>query len=295
MNNVNIENIEIDNQKISKQKTLIVTFIGAPNVGKSTIVNSLIGEKISAISPKPHTTRLYLRGMLTEENTQLIFVDTPGFMHQKAKMDTDADVVCMVLDAKNPWQYDMKNRIQKLLEQLEQDQFYIAINKSDIVSKDQLFAIIQELIGFGYKNQVWILAAIARKGLEQLKQELINLALPYPWLFPADMKHELEDKDIVIETVREKIFHLTYHELPYTIKLELVDFQPPKKTKNNEEDGRSSGGKKWSATILIKTDKASQKNIVIGKGGRTIKAIGEAARVELCSRFGPGHLFLEAK
>lgn len=290
--NKNINN-EIDNQKISNQKTLIITFIGAPNVGKSTIVNSLIGEKISAISPKPHTTRLYLRGMLTEENTQLIFVDTPGFMHQKAKMDTDADVVCMVLDAKNPWQYDMKNRIQKLLEQLEQDQFYIAINKSDIVSKDQLFEIIQELIGFGYKNQVWILAAIARKGLEQLKQELINLALPYPWLFPADMKHELQDKDIIIETVREKIFHLTYHELPYTIKLELIDFKEPKKGK--DASGKNVGNKNWSASILIKTDKASQKNIVIGKGARTIKAIGEAARVELCSRFGPGHLFLEVK
>lgn len=264
-------------------KTLIITFIGAPNAGKSTIVNGLIGEKISAISAKPHTTRLYLRGVLTEGNTQLVFVDTPGFMHQKAQMDTDADLVCLVLDAKNPWQYNMKERIKTLINQLDEGSFHIIINKSDTVRQDELLFIIQELVELGYKNMALVLAAIQRKGLPQLKDFLIKVALPYPWLFDKDTKHEMSTEDIIVETIREKIFHLTYHELPYTTKIELVSL-------SQEGQGKS---KRWVARAIIRTSKQSQKSILIGRGAQTIRSIGEAARVELSSRFGHGNLFLE--
>lgn len=266
---------------MSSQKILTISLIGAPNAGKSTLINLIIGEKVSSMSPKPHTTRVPVKGVYTKNDTQLVFLDTPGFTHAQAPLEIDSDCICLILDATHPWQYNNKTRIEQLLN-MQNIIFYIVINKGDLIPKDQWVALIQELQSMGYKDIIWFTSALYNKGVDKLLESLIKQAEPGEWWFESDKKHELTKKEIVIECIREKIFHLTHKEVPYSITFDVDEISFRK-------------NKPWLAKVYLNTERDGQKNILVGKNGNNIKSIGQAARMELCSRFGPGSLFLNVR
>ncbi len=329
------------------QKTLTVSVVGVPNAGKSTLINNLINEKISAISSKPHTTRNIVQGILTEGEVQLIFLDTPGFMRNDMSVNNHGDVICFIIDGLNPWAYKVKDKIKSLL---SNENLLIFINKIDAISANTCLEIMEEIKAIGYTKQINVMSGLFRRGMEEFKGILRERALDYPHLFEKDVKHTLTKEEIIKECVREKIFHIAYHELPYDTSVEVKDliFSIDEKGKGgrstNIRDQRIDGGRRasshdidtsdclspftkqervvkavksassasemthtnnidqaspkaervtWRAYVNIYVQKRSQQAILVGKNGSVIKKIGQSSRLELCERFGPGHLFLK--
>lgn len=224
------------------QKTLLVSIVGVPNAGKSTLVNNLVKEKISAISSKPHTTREIVQGIVTEGEVQLIFLDTPGFMRNDMSVHSSGDVVCFIIDGLNPWAYKVTDKIKVLLDKKD---VMIFINKVDAISSKQCLEIMEGVRALGYKGEIGVMAGMFRRGVEEFKQKLIEKALEYPWMFPADQKHTLTKEEIIKECVREKIFHIVYHELPYETEVIVKDL-------TFSINDRASGER-----IDVRSDKAS--------------------------------------
>lgn len=264
------------------QKTLTVSIVGVPNAGKSTLLNKLIQDKISAISPKPHTTRKTALGILTKEDVQLVFLDTPGFTKSDLSVNNKGDVICFIIDGLNPWRYQVHNKIKTLLEQGQN--LKIWINKIDTIGKPRLAEIMKEIQDLGYTDVIGVMSAVNGIGIAEFIDTLSDNALDYPWLYEKDQKHTMTNEEIVKECIREKIFHITYHELPYETEVEVREL------KFSEE-----GKEKWRAEVVIKTQKEGQKIILIGKGGSVLKKIGQAARLELITRWGHGSLFTKVQ
>lgn len=260
----------------SNQKTLIVSLVGAPNAGKSTLTNNIIGDKITITSPKAHTTIKITKGIFVKDDTQLVFLDHPGFMRGNWSLDDQADHTCVIIDATHPWQHRIKQYIKLL--QDNKCSFSVVVNKGDLIPRTRWVEIINELQEIDYKDVVWFVSALYGKGIDGLLEYLIELAYPMSWLFDVNIKHDQTDEEIVLECVREKVFHLTHKEVPYGVKLDI-------------EKSRFTV-KGWECHIVIKVPRIGQKAIVIGRNGSVIKAIGQAARTELCMKFGPGSLFL---
>ncbi len=205
---------------MQKQKTLMVSVVGVPNAGKSTLINNIINEKISAVSPKPHTTRTTVYGIYTKDDTQIIFMDTPGFMRSNMSVNNQGDIMCFIIDGLNPWAYNVKEKIKNLIGKVE---LLIFINKIDAMRSADYMEIMEELRKLGYHGSIGGLSGMYKRGVEELKQQLMDRALEYPWLFEANQKHTLTMQDIIKECIREKIFHIAYHELPYNSEVEVKD------------------------------------------------------------------------
>lgn len=263
---------------MSKQKCLLVTLLGAPNAGKSTLVNKLTGAKVSIVSNKVQTTRNIIKGINVKENTQLIYIDTPGVFQARHNLEKAivqealqqiqlADCLLFILDVKA---YGNKNTSYALdLLKQENKKAILILNKVDIIAKPKLLTITHELHQTGLFSDIFMLSALDGHGVEDLEKHLINKAPVAPFLYPEDQISDLPMRFLASEITREKLFQALIKELPYNLSVETEDY------KEDEE----------SVTIhqVIYVMKEGQKKIIIGNKGEMIKEIGTKARIELAN------------
>jgi GTP-binding protein Era len=266
-----------------------VAVIGAPNAGKSTLVNALVGQKVAIVSPKAQTTRARLMGIAIHGPAQILLVDTPGIFEPRRRLDRamvaaawtgaqDADLVLLVIDASQK----VRDEIFEGLGKREQPLF-IALNKIDLVRKETLLVLATELTARLNPEKVFMISATQGDGVPDLKEALAQAMPAGPWLYPEDEVSDATDRMIAAELTREQIVNQLHQELPYATAVETESWED-----------RPDGSTVINQQILVERD--SQKAIVIGKGGRRLKAIGAAARAEITQHLGrPVHLFLHVK
>jgi GTP-binding protein Era len=269
-----------------------VAVVGAPNAGKSTLVNALVGQKVAIVTAKAQTTRTRLMGIAIAGEAQILLIDTPGIFEPKRRLDramvaaawgsaVDADLVLLVVDAKAGITRGVAAMVERLGERPEPR--ILVLNKIDLVRKDMLLALAAELSGRGGFEQVFMISATSGDGVADLKACLADRVPAGPWHFPADQVSDATDRMAAAEVTREQLYHQLYRELPYDSAIETEKFEE-----------RPDGSAVIHQQILVARD--SQKAIVLGKGGTRIKAIGEAARKELEVLLGRKvHLFLHVK
>lgn len=270
------------------QHFAFIGILGQTNVGKSTLINRLIGQKVSIISPKVQTTRTRVRGVLTEGETQLVLVDTPGIFKPKRRLDRamldatwsaseDADKLVIVIDGtKGLMETDLE-----IIQKAEQ-KITLVINKVDLVKKDKMLPLLEKINTLKQILQVFCVSAQTGEGIKELKEYLIQLAPPAPWMFPEDELTDLPDRLFCAEITREKLFLYLRQELPYQLTVEPVSFKTNKDSIRIEQN------------IIV--SKEAQKSIVLGAHGSMIKKIGESARKEMTRQLGQKvHLFLFVK
>jgi len=264
-----------NNLKITRSG--FVGIIGLPNVGKSTLLNQLLGTKVSIVSPKPQTTRFNIRGVLTKDNYQVVFVDTPGIHDAK-----DLFNQIMVKEALNTleevdiilWVMDVTHRIpeeERILDLIKKagKPAILALNKIDLIKKQELLPIIDYFSKLHDFHAIIPISALKNDGLDRLLDEIIKILPEGPFYYEPDRVTDLPLSLLIAEIIREKVFMLTYQEIPYStaVKVEEIREEPEKNLLYIQ------------ATIFIERD--SQKGIIIGKGGRMLKKIGTLAREEL--------------
>jgi len=269
-----------------------VALIGAPNAGKSTLTNALVGTKVSIVSHKVQTTRSLVRGIAVEGATQIILVDTPGIFAPKRRLEKamvrsawggvgDADAVVLLIDARTGLTEDVEAIIKGLADVRRPRA--ILLNKIDLVKREtllELAAKIAERISF---DRLFMVSALSGDGLGELREWLAGLLPPGPWLYPEDQISDAPMRSLAAEITREKLFHRLHEELPYRSTVETDSWQE-----------RKDGSVRIEQTIFV--ERESQRKIVLGKGGETIKAISTAARKELAEIVEqPVHLFLFVK
>jgi GTP-binding protein Era len=270
-------------------KAGFVAVIGAPNAGKSTLVNALVGQKVAIVSPKAQTTRARLMGIAVEGPAQILLVDTPGIFEPRRRLDRamvaaawtgaqDADLILLVVDASEKVREDilegLDNREHPLL---------LVLNKIDLVKKEKLLVLAADLTARLNPERVFMISAAQGDSVADLKQALADAMPDGPWLYPEDEVSDATDRMIAAELTREQLVNQLHQELPYATAVE---------TETWEE--RPDGTTAIRQQILVERD--SQKAIVIGKGGQRLKAIGAAARAQIAEHLGrPVHLFLHVK
>jgi GTP-binding protein Era len=269
-----------------------VAVIGAPNAGKSTLVNALVGQKVAIVSAKAQTTRARLMGIAIHGDTQLLLVDTPGIFEPKRRLDRamvaaawsgaqDADLILLVVDSSQGLSGagrrivgDLKSRDRPLM---------IALNKIDLVKKDRLLGLSAELATELNSERTFMISAASGDGVADIGQALADAMPEGPWLYPADEVSNATDRMVAAELTREQVINQLYQELPYSAAIETETWED-----------RPDGSTAIRQQILVERD--SQKGIVIGKSGARLKAIGAAAREEIARHLGrPVHLFLHVK
>jgi GTP-binding protein Era len=274
----------------------LIAVLGAPNAGKSTLVNALVGQKVAIVSSKAQTTRTRLMGIALEQsdkhNAQIILADTPGIFAPRRRLDramvaaawegaSEADAILLVVDAAK------KNRDQlnEILESLKHrpERKILVLNKVDLIAKEPLLVITQELNEILPFDEIFYIAASTGDGVAQLKTRLAELVQPGPWHFPEDQVSDASERLLAAEITREQLYRQLNDELPYDSTVRPESYTP-----------RKDGSVEIRQQIVIARE--SQKSIVLGKGGARIKAIGEAARKELSAILGQKvHLFLHVK
>jgi GTP-binding protein Era len=274
----------------------LVAVIGAPNAGKSTLVNALVGQKVAIVSAKAQTTRARLMGIALEQsdkhNAQIILADTPGIFAPRRRLDRamvaaawegaqEADAILMVVDAAK------KNReaLFEILETLKgrPERKILVLNKVDLIAKEPLLVLAQELVGIIPFDEVFFISASTNDGVVQLKARLADLMPVGPWNFPEDQVSDASERLMACEITREQLYRQLHDELPYDSTV-----RPESYTQ------RKDGSVEIHQQVVIARE--SQKPIVLGKRGARIKAIGEAARKELSEILGqPVHLFIHVK
>jgi GTP-binding protein Era len=274
------------------QRCGFIALIGSPNVGKSTLINALVGTKVAIVSHKVQTTRALLRGIATEGDAQLIFIDTPGIFAPKRRLDRamvtkawagaqDADIVGVLIDAKRGLDDETSALIERLAE-VRQPKLLI-INKIDLVDKPTLLALVQganQRAGFA---ATFMISALSGDGVKDLKQWLAANVLAGPWHYPEDQITDAPMRQLAAEITREKLYHRLHQELPYQSTVETEQWTE-----------RKDGSVRIEQTIFV--ERESQRKIVLGKGGQTIKAIGAESRREIAGVLDqPVHLFLFVK
>jgi GTP-binding protein Era len=269
-----------------------VALIGAPNVGKSTLVNALVGSKVTIVSRKVQTTRALIRGIVIENNAQIILVDTPGIFTPKRRLDRamvstawsgahDADLVCVLLDAK----VGIDEEAEAILTGLSavQHEKILVLNKIDLVPREKLLALAKaanDRLGF---VRTFMVSALSGDGVEDLRGALAEMVPPGPFHYPEDQMSDAPMRHLAAEITREKIFRQLHQELPYQSTVETDSWTE-----------RKDNSVRIEQTIFV--ERESQRKIVLGKGGATIKTIGAEARKELSEIVGqPVHLFLFVK
>ena len=271
-----------------------VAVLGAPNAGKSTLVNRLVGSKVSIVSPKVQTTRTRVTGIAISGKAQIVFIDTPGIFQgakrrlERAMVDAawrgarDADQVLLVVDAARKRIDDDTRRIIDELKQAGR-KAVLALNKIDLVRKETLLAKADELYRTGVVSELFMISATAGDGVEDLMRHLVALMPAGPWHFPEDQLTDMPQRLLAAEITREQLFLRLYQELPYSVAVETEQWEEFK-----------DGSVKVSQVIYVERD--SQRPIVLGKGGQTIKAIGAEARKQLEAIVGRRvHLMLRVK
>ncbi len=269
-----MDNIE---QTPNATKCGYVTLIGAPNAGKSTLLNQLVGAKIAIVSPKVQTTRARVTAIAIEGDAQIIFVDTPGIFTPSRKLETamvnaaweganDADVLALLVDANKGITKD----VERILEGLENSgkKAHLILNKIDMIKRDKLLGLAQSLTDRGLFNEVFMISALNGDGVDYLRATLGAQLPEGPWLFPEDQLAIAPMRQLAAEITREKLFLRMNQELPYSLTVE---------TEKWEE--RKDGSIKIDQVIYV--SRANHKPMILGKGGQTIKKIGAMARTEL--------------
>jgi GTP-binding protein Era len=269
-----------------------VALIGAPNVGKSTLVNALVGSKVTIVSRKVQTTRALIRGIVIENNAQIILVDTPGIFSPKRRLDRamvstawsgahDADLVCALIDAKAGIDEEADAILMRLAS-VDHDKILV-INKIDLVAREKLLALAKaanERLRF---THTFMISALSDDGVGDLRHKLSDMVPPGPFHYPEDQMSDAPMRHLAAEITREKIFRQLHQELPYQSTVETDSW-----TERKDKSVRIE------QTIFV--ERESQRKIVLGKGGATIKAIGAESRKELAEIVGvPVHLFLFVK
>ena len=273
-----------------------VALLGGPNVGKSTLLNRLVGTKVSIVTPKVQTTRRRILGITVRGDAQLVFVDTPGIfaprpgrrleqaMVQAAwRAVQDADLRVLVVDASRGLERDAE-LILKGMRERRLEGSILALNKLDLVKPPTTLPLIKALDESGLFERIFIVSALNGDGCDDLLDHLLQRLPEGPWLFPEDQLSDLSQRAMAAEITREKLFRELSQELPYSLTVETESWV-------ESEDGQEI---RIDQTIYVQ--RASQKAIVLGKGGRQIKQVGQAARIELEQILGCRvHLFLFVK
>ena len=269
-----------------------VALIGAPNVGKSTLVNALVGSKVTIVSRKVQTTRALIRGIVIEGNAQIILVDTPGIFSPKRRLDRamvstawsgahDADLVCVLLDAKAGIDEEADKILTKVAS-VDHEKILV-LNKVDLVPREKLLALTKaanERLAFA---RTFMISALSGDGVGDLRRALADMVPAGPFLYPEDQMSDAPMRQLAAEITREKIYQQLHQELPYQSTVETDSWTERKDKSIRIEQ-----------TIFV--ERESQRKIVLGKAGATIKSIGAESRKELAEITGvPVHLFLFVK
>lgn len=273
----------------SQFKSGFISLIGRPNVGKSTLLNLLLGEKIAIISDKPQTTRNRILGIKNYPNGQIVFWDTPGIHRARSKLNqsmvkaalatyNEVDGICFIIEANRPFD-DENDFILETLKKVEKP-VLLVINKIDLIPKPDLLPIMDEYSRLRSFEQIIPISALLGQGVEVLVAEMLKILPAGPRLFPEDMITDLPERFLAAELIREKVFLRTREEVPYATAVEVEEF------KEREEKNLVF----IKATIQV--ERQSQKGILIGEKGRMLKEIGRQAREEIEALLGT-KVFLE--
>jgi GTP-binding protein Era len=269
-----------------------VALIGAPNVGKSTLVNALVGSKVTIVSRKVQTTRALIRGIVIEDNAQIILVDTPGIFSPKRRLDRamvstawsgahDADLVCVLLDAKAGLDEEADAILTRLATVAHPK--ILVLNKIDLIPREKLLALAQAANERMKFESTFMISALSGDGVADLRKTLAKSVPPGPFHYPEDQMSDAPLRHLAAEITREKIYRQLHQELPYQSTVETDTW-----TERNDKSVRIE------QTIFV--ERESQRKIVLGKGGATIKSIGADSRKEIAEILGvPVHLFLFVK
>jgi GTP-binding protein Era len=269
-----------------------VALVGAPNAGKSTLLNAMVGSKVSIVSRKVQTTRALVRGIAIEGSSQLIFVDTPGIFAPKRRLDRamvttawsgahDADLVAVLIDARN----GLDEEAEAILDGLKDVRApkALILNKIDVVEKQALLKLTETANQKAKFDATFMISALNGDGVTDLKAWLAERMPPGPYHYPPDQMSDAPIRQLAAEITREKIFERLHQELPYHSTVETEQWKELR-----------AGAVRIEQTIYV--ERESQRKIVLGKGGQTIKAIGEAARKEIAEiAEAKVHLFLFVK
>jgi GTP-binding protein Era len=275
------------------QRCGVVAVVGAPNAGKSTLVNHLVGAKVSIVTHKVQTTRTRIRGIAAHDDSQIIFVDTPGIFTAKRRLERamvqaawagveDADVVLVIHDA---GRREIPEETRQVIAGLANARCEVALvlNKVDLIKREKLLKLAAELSGLGKFSKVFMVSALNGDGMQDLIGYLANRMPVGTWLFPEDQLSDLSLRMLAAEITREKLFLNLHQELPYALTVETESWEEFK-----------DGSARIEQTVYV--GREQHKGICLGKGGKTIRLVRQAAQKEMEEAFGqPVHLFLFVK
>lgn len=270
----------------------LVAVVGAPNAGKSTLVNALTGTKVTIVSPKPQTTRFRIRAVVMRGEAQLVLVDTPGIFAPRRRLDRamvaaawggaqDADVALFIVDARA----GLTDPVRAIAEKLKDSKVpvWLVLNKVDLIEPPRLLPLAQELNALMPVAETFMISAEKNRGLDKLMERCAAVVPPGPWLFPEDELSDLPNRMLAAELVREQILRQTHEEVPHHATVETEQWTE-----------RPDGSVRVDCTVYV--ERATQKAILIGDGGQRIKQIGQKARGELEKLLERRvHLFLNVK
>ncbi|MCL7464260.1 GTPase Era [Phaeovulum sp. NW3] len=271
-----------------------VALIGEPNAGKSTLLNRMVGAKVSIVTHKVQTTRARIRGVAIEGDAQIVFVDTPGIFRPRRRLDramvsaawggaADADIIVLLIEAHRGLTEGVASIIAALKERAGDRPVTLAINKIDRVKAEVLLALAEKLNGEYPFARTFMISAERGYGVDDLREWLARQLPEGPWFYPEDQIADLPMRVIAAEVTREKLTLRLHEELPYQLTVETEKWED-----------RADGSTRIDQLIYVARE--GHKGIVLGKGGETIKAISKAARADLTEFLGrPVHLFLQVK
>jgi GTP-binding protein Era len=274
-----------------------VAVIGAPNAGKSTLVNALVGTKVSIVSPRVQTTRTIVRGIAMFGNAQVIFADTPGIFQAKKRLEramvaaawsgaADAEVILLVVDAEKAGKHsDADNDTDRIVADIKTSgrRALLALNKVDVADKQKLLALTARMNASGAFDEIFMISALTGDGLDRLRDYLAGLMPSGPWMFPEDDVSDMPARLLAAEITREKLFLNLHEELPYSCAVETERWEEKK-----------DGSARIEQVIYVMRE--SHRPILLGNGGQRIKSIGASARAELENLLDRRvHLFLHVK
>jgi GTPase len=270
----------------------LVAVVGAPNAGKSTLVNALAGAKVTIVSPKPQTTRFRIRAVVTRGASQVVLVDTPGIFAPRRRLDRamvaaawggaqDADLALLIVDSRA----GLTDAVRAILDRLAKGRkrVWLALNKVDLIPRERLLPLAAEINALLPLEETFMVSAQTGDGLDRLLDHLAGAVPPGPFLFPEDELSDLPNRMLAAEIVREQILRMTHEEVPHHATVETESWQE-----------RKDGSVRVDCTVYV--ERPSQKAILIGDGGARIKSIGSRARRELEGLLERRvHLFLNVK
>jgi GTP-binding protein Era len=282
--------------RAAERRCGFVAVLGAPNAGKSTLVNAFVGAKVTIVTPKVQTTRTRVLGICADGATQLIFVDTPGIFDPKRRLEramvaaawrgaADADTIVVMIDAARAAARGIDDDTGRIFKGLEKTgrKAILALNKIDLMQRQKLLALADEVRGRGLFTDMFMVSALTGDGVKHMRAHLAESAQVGPWLFPEDQLSDMPERLLAAEITREQLFLKLHDELPYALTVETESWE-----------NFRNGSAKINQVIYIR--RPSQKAIVLGKGGKQIKSVGAAARGELEKILGRRvHLMLHVK